>query len=316
MLNNILHTKVFLLLLALGLWLGTPVSAAASGGPVVILLSDSEAAYEQQAALFSEELEMPVQVFNLHGDLGRDPGLKGKIFAVRPALIFALGAKAAYAAKIWTQDRQDIPVLFAMVLNWQRYKLLDGSRNIAGVAAEISPGAQFVNMTMFLPTMRRIGLLYGPQSETILIRAREAAALLGLELVAERIDRAGDFQRSFKRLAGKVDAFWLLNDPVVYTLANMDWLEERCLKEKLLCVGQSQNLARMGLALTVNPDLGQIGGQVAAMARNILLNGQDPGEIGVMEPIGTQLFVNIKTAEHLELSVSPQVLDMATAIIR
>lgn len=315
MLNSSMHKRLLFLFLALGLWVGGPAVAAASGGPIAILLSDSEAAYGQQVSIFSEEIGMPVEVFNLHGDLAHDSGLKERFFAVRPSLIFALGAKAAYAAKLWTQDRQDIPVLFAMVLNWQRYKLLDGSSNIAGIAAEISPGAQFVNMTMFLPSMQRIGLIYSPLSETILSQAKEAAALLGLELVAESIDRSNDFQRAFKRLAGRVDAFWLLKDPVVYTLENMDWLEDRCLKEKLLCVGQTQNLAKMGLALTVNPDFAQIGGQVAAMARNILLHGQKPGEIGVMEPIGTQLFVNIKTAERIGLSVSPQVLDMATSII-
>lgn len=308
--------RLLLLLLAFGLWAGAPALSAGSDGPVAILLSDNEAAYEQQVTLFREEIGLPVRIFNLHGDLAHAPGLKEKLFAVRPSLIFALGAKAAYAAKLWTQDRQDIPVLFAMVLNWQRYKLLDGSNNIAGIAAEISPGAQFVNMTMFLPTMRRIGLLYSPLSETILAEAREAAALLGLELIAEPVDRAGNFQRAFKQLAGRVDAFWLLNDPVVYTLENMDWLEDRCLKEKLLCVGQTQNLAKMGLTLAVNPDVGQIGGQIAAMARNILLHGQKPGEIGVMEPIGTQLFVNVKTAKRIELPISPQVLDMATAIIR
>ncbi len=319
MLNNRIHQKLlflFLPLMALGLWISTPVPATAAEGSVAILLSDSEAVYEQQASLFNEELGLPVQVFNLHGDLAHDPNLKKKLFAVRPSLIFALGAKAAYAAKLWTQDHQDIPVLFAMVLNWQHYKLLTGSSNIAGVAAEISPGVQFVNMTLFLPSIRRIGLLYSPLSETIFAQAREAAAVLDLDLVAESVDRSEDFQRAFKRLEGRVDAFWLLNDPVVYTLENVSWLEGRCLKEKLLCVGQTQNLAKMGLALTVNPDLSQIGGQVAAMARNILLHGQKPGEIGVMEPIGTQLLVNSKTVERIELPIPPQVLDMATSISR
>lgn len=315
MLNNSMHKRVLLIFLMFGLLVGVPAPAAASDGPIAILLSDSETAYGQQVSIFSEEIGLPVQVFNLHGNLAHDPGLKEKLFAVKPALIFALGAKAAYAAKLWTHDRQDIPVLFAMVLNWQRYKLLDGNSNIAGIAAEISPGAQFVNMTMFLPSMRRIGLIYSPLSATILSQAREAASLLGLELVAEPIDRSNDFKRAFKLLAGRIDAFWLLNDPVVYTLENMDWLENRCLKEKLFCVGQTQNLAKMGMAFTVNPDFAQLGGQVAAMARNILLHGQKPGEIGVMEPIGTQLFVNIKTAERIGLSVSPEVLDMATSVI-
>ncbi len=309
--------KILLLLLALGLWAGSVTSVvAAPGGPIAILLSDSEAAYWQQVTIFSEEIGLPVRIFNLHGDITHDPGLKEKLFDCRPSLIFALGAKAAYVAKLWTQDSQEIPVLFALVLNWQRYKLLDGSSNIAGIAAEISPGTQFVNMTMLQPAMRRIGLLYSPLSETIFSQARAAADLLDLELVTERIDRPSDFQRAFKRLAGRVDAFWLLNDPVIYTLDNVDWLEDRCLKEKLLCVGQTQNLARMGLALAVNPDADQIGSQVADMARNILLHGQKPQEIGVMDPIGTQLIVNLKTVKHIELPVSPQVLDMATVVIR
>lgn len=311
MLQRLIH-----LFMLLGLCLGAPAPAVAAARPVAILLSDSEAAYGQQVAIFSEELGMPVQIFNLQGDPARDPELKKNLFAARPSLIFALGAKAAYAAKLWTQNRQDIPVLFAMVLNWQRYKLLDGSRNVAGIAAEISPGTQFVNMLMFLPAMRRIGIIYSPLSEAILAQAGEAATLLGLELVAEPVDRAGNFQHAFKRLAGRVDAFWLLNDPFVYTMENVTWLEERCLKEKLLCVGQTRNLARMGLALTVNPDAGQIGGQAAAMARNILLHGQKPRDIGVMEPLGTQLFVNITTAKRIGLPLSPQVLDMATSIIR
>jgi len=316
MLSKLLNKRLLFILMVLGIWVVTPAQAAEPRGPVAILLSGNEKAYEQQVSIFREEIGMPVQVFNLHGDLSHDPGLKEKLFAVRPSLIFALGAKAAYAAKIWTKDRQDIPVLFAMVLNWKRYKLLDGSSNISGVAAEISPGTQFINMTLFSPAIRRIGIIYSSRSETILNQAKEAAALLGLELVAEPIERSGDFQRVFKRLSGQVDAFWVLNDPVVYTLENLDWLENRCLKEKLLCVGQSQNLARMGLALTINPDVLQIGAQAAAMARNILLHGQKPRVIGAMEPIGTQLFVNIKTAERIDLSIPIEALNIATSIIR
>ena len=124
-----------------------------------------------------------------------------------------------------------------------------------------------------------------------------------------------DFQRAFKKISGQVDAFWVLNDPVVFTLDNLDWLEARCLKEKLLCVGQSKNLAKLGLTLSVNPEISQIGTQAAAMAKNIVLRAQKPSEIGVMEPIGTQLLVNRKTADRIGLTLSPQALQMATSVI-
>lgn len=291
--------------------------AGAEGRPVAaILLSDSEDAYIQAATAFDDTSTFTVRLFDLQGDIEADPGLKGRLFATRPALIFALGAKAAYAAKLWTLDRQEIPVIFAMVLNWQRYNLLEGSANITGIGAETAPGTQFVNMTMFSPLVRRIGVVHGPHSIQLLAQAREAAALLSLELVSESISRSDHFQRAYKKIAGQVDAFWILNDPVLYTLENIDWLEGRCLKDKILCVGQSANIARLGVTLSVNADISQIGAQAAAMAKNIVENGQSPGALGVMDPLATQVLLNLKTADKIGLPLSAQTLDLATMVIR
>jgi putative ABC transport system substrate-binding protein len=313
--NHPILNNLILQLLAIACWTGSALAALPQADPIAILLSDSDAAYRQQATAFSREVDIPCQIFDLQGDINKDPGLKERLFQAKPVLIYALGAKAAYLAKLWTRERQQVPVLFAMVLNWQRYHLLEGQSNIAGIAAEMAPGTQFANMTMFSPAVKRIGLLYSQGSTVLLELAKKEATLLGLELVAEPIDRSQDFQRGFKKIAGKVDAFWVLNDPVLYTLENLDWLEERCLQERLLCVGQSQNLAKAGLTLTVNPDTAQIATQAAAMATNILVNHQQISEIKVMEPLGTQLLLNLKTAARIGLVISPQARSMATTVI-
>jgi ABC-type uncharacterized transport system substrate-binding protein len=313
--NHPILKKLILLLLATLCWTGSALAALPTAGPIAILLSDSDAAYQEQASTFSREVDIPCQLFNLHGDINNDPGLKDRLLHAKPVLIYALGAKAAYLAKLWTRERQEIPVLFAMVLNWQRYNLLEGNTNVAGIAAEVAAGTQFANLTMFSPSVKRIGLLYSPYSAALLTQARKEAALLGLELVAEPIEQAQDFQHGFKKITEQADAFWVMNDPVLYTLENLNWLEERCLKQKLLCVGQTKNLAKRGLTLTVNPEMNQIGTQAAAMVQNILRRGQKPSEIRVMEPLGTQLIVNRKTAERIGLALSPQALNMATTVI-
>jgi ABC-type uncharacterized transport system substrate-binding protein len=306
---------ILFLLIVVNAWPGPVFAAGGQEATVAILLSDSEEAYAQPATVFREEIGRPAQVFNLHGDISHDPALKERLLAERPSLIFALGAKAAYVAKLWTEEKRDIPIIFAMVLNWQRYQLLEGRDNIAGIAAEMAPGTQFVNMTMFSPAVRRIGLIYSLQSVQIYEQAEQAASLLGLTLVAEPIERSKEFQRAFKKISGDVDAFWVLNDPVVYTLENLDFLGDRCINEKLLCMGQMENIARMGLTLSVNPDARQIGAQAAAMARNILEHGQRPTELGVMDPLGTQISVNLTTAGRIGLEISPHALDMATFVI-
>jgi ABC-type uncharacterized transport system substrate-binding protein len=289
--------------------------AAEPTGPVAILLSDSEDVYSQPVAAFRQEINLPVQIFNLEGDIKNDPTLKDRLLNSRPALIFALGAKAAYLAKIWTGNHQDIPVIFTMVLNWQRYDLLD-QRNMVGIATELAPGTQFANMTIFSPKVQRIGVIHSSYSSQIIEQAQQAADLLGLELIDVSVERTSDFRRAFKKLSSQVDAFWVLNDPLIYTLDNMDWLEQRCVLEKLLCVGQTTNSAKMGFALAINPDIQHIGNQAAAIAKNIIIHGQPPKEIGVMPPLATLIYLNLGTAQQIGLRLSPEAMDMATSLIR
>ncbi len=313
-----LRIKIAGLLLILGLW-NAPVhtcGADAAPGPIAVLLSDTEEAYTKPVASFIDEIQMPVEIFNLKGEIDNAPSQMTKIFAIQPALIFALGAKAAYTAKVWTADRPHIPVVFAMVLNWQRYKLLDGQENIAGIASEVAPGTHLVNMTIASPRVKRVGVIYSKaHSSEIIQQAKQAAEILRLEVVDIPINRPKEFRQVYKQIAEKIDGFWMLADPVVYTLENVDWLEKRCTKDQIVCIGQSRNIAEMGILLAVNPDIANIGLQAASMAKNIVLKHRPPRQIGVMPPLGTQLVLNAKTADKIGLDLNNTVLDMANDII-
>ena len=291
-----------------------PLFAADPKPPVAVLLSDDESVYHGPMKAFLAEIGHPAHVFNLQGDIRKDPALKHKLFSINPRLIFALGAKAAFTAKLWTQNRQDIPVLFALVLNWQRYKLLD-QKNMAGIEAEVSPGTKFAHITMFSPKIKKIGMIYSPQSREILQQAKKAAEILNIKIYDKRIYRSKDFKRSFKEVREHVDAFLVLSDPVVYTLENMDWLRTRCIKEKLPCIGKSKNIAEHGLILSITPDIADLGSQAASVALNIINRGQRPDLIGVMSPLGTQIIINRTTAERIGLKLRQNSLDMATQVI-
>ncbi|MFZ5797856.1 MAG: ABC transporter substrate-binding protein [Thermodesulfobacteriota bacterium] len=283
---------------------------------IAVLLSDSEKAYEEPLRTFTDSVALEVRVFNLQGDIRNDPGLKTKLFADTPSLIFALGAKAAFVAKLWTRDRQDIPVLFAMVINWQRYKLLDDQSNIAGISSEVNPGNQFLNLSILAPRIRRIGVIYSPRhSKEIVAETRKAVGMLGMELVERPISREQDFRRVYRELSASIDGLWVLNDPLIYTLDNMSWVEARCIADRLVCIGQSRNLAEIGLMLSVRPDTGNIGAQAASMVKNILNRGQSPAAIGVMEPLGTNISINLRTAKRVGVELSDQALNLATEVI-
>ncbi|CAK8711498.1 ABC transporter substrate-binding protein [Candidatus Electrothrix laxa] len=310
-----MHAKIFLLLLSM-LYGQLPVAlyAADSEHPIALLLSDNESVYHATMKAFRTEIDHSVHVFNLQGNIKKDPTLKHKLFLIHPRLIFALGAKAAFTAKLWTRENQDIPVLFALVLNWQRYNLMD-QKNMVGIAGEIAPGTKFANITIFSPDIKRIGVIYSSHSREVLQQAKEAAKIFNIELYVKKINRSKDFKRSFKKIREKVDAFLVLNDPVIYTLENMDWLKIRCIKEKLPCIGQSKNIAEHGLVLSINPDLTDIGSQAASIAKNIINRHQRPDLIGVMAPLGTQIIINRTTAKRIGLILHQTSLDMATQVI-
>jgi putative ABC transport system substrate-binding protein len=296
------------------MWSALPAWSAQES--VAVLLSDSEAVYEQPLVQLKAKLKHRVDIFNLEGDIHRAPQVMSQVMASKPALIVAFGAKAAYFAKVATQENQEIPVIFSMVLNWQRYRLLEGQTNLAGIDAEVSPGTQLLSMNLLFPNVKRLGVVYSKtHSDATMQEAVKAANLVGIEVSSESIERAKELKQAYRRLAGEVDAIWLPTDPVLYTLENVHWLKRQCLKDRLICIGQSGNVVRLGLLLAVNPDIPSIGAQTAALVEQILDYGIKPSQIGVQDPLGTRLTLNAKTAKKIGLELTESTLILVDEVV-
>jgi ABC-type uncharacterized transport system substrate-binding protein len=297
---------------------GAPAAAVPQGQPaptVAVILSDSEAAYSLPLKTFQAEVAVPVRVFSLRGDIDRAPALMTEVLSLQPSLILALGAKAAFAAKIWTRDRPDLPVLFAMVLNWQRYGLMDGQENIFGIDSEMEPGIQFAHLLTLSPDVKRIGVVYNSDfSSTAMVKARENARILGVQLVERVIRHPHQLERAYLEISQQIDALLIPADPVVYTLENVAWLEKRCIRDRLICIGQSRNAARLGILMAVDPDIPNIGAQAASLTRSIVAGKLRPSDIGVMQPLGTKIYLNLRTAEKVGLRPSRAAVNMATEV--
>jgi len=286
------------------------------GRPVVALLSDDSAVYMQALNSFKLKIGKPVRVYNLKGNIEKAPAILNSIMQLKPALIFALGAKAAWFSKTATRRHPETAVVFSMVLNHQRYQLDDGQPNIAGISANIAPGTQLFNLSLFSPDIKRIGMIYSEaHSASALKKAQHAAGLLGITLVAQPIKRAKEFPRAWRKISGRIEAFWVLNDPVLYTLNNIYWLKDRCLKERVICTGQSDNITRLGVLLSINPDINTVGAQASSVANDILNRKRKAADIGITDPIGTRLTLNESTARKIGLKISESARSIVTDVI-
>jgi len=315
MTGRILRNKIIVLLFVIA-WLVAPTVLAGSEQPIAILVSDGGKAYSGPIESFTEEVNLPVEIYNLKGDVRRATEVMTEIISRKPQLIFALGAKAAVISKVWTADHQEIPVIFAMVLHWERYDLIDRQGNVAGIAYDVAPGTHLANLSMLSPEINKVGIVFSREySNRFIESARKSAEILNLELVEKVIENPQEFQRAFKGMEDKIDSYWILPDPVVYSLENISWLERRCINDRIICLGPSENVAKLGIVLSVDPDQKNLGSQAASITKSILKNKQKPGRIGVMPPIGTRLFINLKTAKKIGLQVSQNTLDQATKVI-
>jgi len=316
MTGRILHNKIIILLFVIACLVAPAMLLAGSEQPIVILVSDGEEAYSGPIESFSGEVNLPVEIYNLKGDVRRAPEVMTQIIKRKPQLIFALGAKAAVISKVWTADHPEIPVIFAMVLNWERYDLIGPQGNVAGIAYDAAPGTHLANLSMLSPEINHVGIIYSREHSSKLIEsARKSAGILNLKLVEKVIENPQEFQRAFKGMEDRIDSYWILPDPVVYTLENISWLERRCVNDRIICLGPSENVAKLGVVLSVDPDQKNLGNQAASITKSILQYNQEPGKIGVMPPIGTRLFINLKTADKIGLQISRNILDQATKII-
>lgn len=289
-----------------------PSALAAGKSTPVVLLSSGEAVYKEAGEAFIGQIDRPVKVYNLEGmpNSSAAVAVMNDLTAARPpSLIFAVGAQAAVLGKKWTEKRLEIPVFFALVLNWAQYNLLD-QENMAGIAFELSPADYLKNITVFSPDTKTIGVIYSKaHSKQTIEAAREEAAALDVQLVTAVISHPEEFRYHFKKMAPRIDGFWIPADPVVFTLDNFFWLQDQCDKKNIICLGPSENSVKKGLPIAMSASPADIGALAAKVARLIIDKHLPPKSFGIIPPLSAKLNCNLKTLQKLQPAMNHQVLE-------
>jgi putative ABC transport system substrate-binding protein len=293
-------------LMAAALWLMAEPAAAR----VLIIQSDELPQYDAPTAAFQQAAGTDTVVVNIAGS--RDHGerrLREAVAADSPRAVYALGAQAAYLAR---QVLPDTPMVFSMVVGWQRYGFERGP--VTGVAVEIPVEALFTRFKLMLPGLDRLGVIYSTSTDAKLIeRAREAAAELKIELVEEDVLASDEVPGAYRRMHTEIDALWMLPDPVVVTRTNFAHLAEQTRKHDVMFLAFSENFVRAGALLSVAPSYATMGWQAAALLERLLADPDNPP--AVQPPMGSKLVVNAETARGLDLDLDAATIGMADEIV-
>jgi putative ABC transport system substrate-binding protein len=240
-------------------------------------------------------------------DVG-DKFLTEEIRRLKPRLIVAVG----YDALSRVREIKDIPVVFFMALNAQN--IVEGRGNITGVDIALPVERQLEEIRTVLPRARRIGVVYDPRETGYLFEeAVSAASESGLSLVGRPVERSEEVIPAVNSLLGRMDVLWMFPDITVINYETVKYMMFFSYENKVPIYAFSEKYVKNSALMATGIDVYDIGRQAAEMAIRVL-NGEAPEGIPIDHPRKVPLFLNMRTADKLGVTVPEEAIEEASKI--
>lgn len=284
-----------------------PLSAHAT--EVAILKSSDIAAYNQAIAGFKATLpgNLTLTEYDLQGDLEKGRKLARRIRVSNPALVLAVGLKAAKAAQM---EIMDTPIVYVMVLDPAKHGL--SAPNITGVLLEVPVERQLNAIKSLLPHVKHIGTLYDPAKTAAAIN--EAQRLMKhsnhADLRATPVSSEKEVPAALGRLLESVGALWLIPDSTVLNDESLRFILNSALEAHVPVIGFSREFAKTGALLCLSVNYQDIGRQAGQLMRRIL-DGRTAVPLKPIPPDRIEMTLNLKTAKFLGIEIPKEMENRA-----
>lgn len=299
-----------LMILIMALWIGgchvvqPQTTEHDQTNSVLIINSDSSVPrYEIAEAAFLTTLQHPNVVrINLQDDQLPVETVLDVLQQQSPKVIYCIGAKALGAVQYVAPDTS---VVYSSVLSWRQFL---NQPKYYGVTSEIATAAQLAWFKHFFPKMKRIGVLYSNANQDLVREASQSAQQLELTLEYEKINIDSARTEQIKQLLSKVDALWILPDPIVLeSQERTKQLFELADKENVAVLGYHPVFMEFGATLSINADLATTGRQAALIVQSIIEQQQQTSSIQF--PAGSNISLNLRKVQDYQLQLNPEALN-------
>jgi len=237
-------------------------------------------------------------IFDLKGKMKVGHKIVRNVRAEKPDIILTIGVLATTIAK---EEIKDIPIVFCMVINHERFQLTGA--NITGIAAEIPIEKQLMGFQTVFRALKDLGVIYDPsKTGNIIVNTEKEVEDIGINLVKYEINSSEEVPEAVKYLTGRIDALWLLPDSTVLTKKSFDFIKSTALENKIPLLCTSDVFVKAGALAAIFSDYKCVGRQAARLAGEIL-SQTSPGPPGIVNPDSFKLAINTDTAEKLGLEL-------------
>jgi putative ABC transport system substrate-binding protein len=184
------------------------------------------------------------------------------------------------------------------------------SRELAGKRLELLKEA--------VPKIARVAVFYDPTIRPSVIEAKEAlpvaARALGLTVRSWEVRDADGFERAFASLnKERLDGLYVSGGPLIRD--NRKRIAGFALKSRLPSMYQTREAVDVGGLIYYGPDLADSYRRIAGYVDKIL-KGAKPADLPVQQASKFELFINLKTAKQIAVTIPQSMLYRADKVIK
>ncbi|HHX04401.1 MAG TPA: BMP family ABC transporter substrate-binding protein, partial [Tissierellia bacterium] len=115
-------------------------------------------------------------------------------------------------------------------------------------------------------------------------------------------------------LMQRTDALYIITDNLI--ASSVELVIQKANEKGVVTLGSERGMVETGLLLTHSIDYKELGRQTARMAERILIQGADVASMPVEYLENTQLIINKKTMETLQIEIPQDILAEAELVER
>jgi putative ABC transport system substrate-binding protein len=296
--------------------------------PTIGFLSASTAAAEQaRRAAFVQRLgelgwvegrSVMIEYRAAEGVVERAGEIASEFTRLKVDVIVMAGDAQLLAAKRATTS---VPIVFPAagdpVGNGVVASLARPGGNITGLSVQLpdTAGKRVELLREIFPGLRRLAIFGNVANPVVALEmdaAQTAAQTLRLDVIRSEFRRSEEISSAIEALIGRADALYVCVEPLV--IANRPRIYKLALAARLPVVHSYRDDIEAGALISYGPDIRDLYRRAAGLVDKIL-RGAKPADIPVEQPTKLDLAINLKTAQTLGITVSPNLLLRADEVI-
>ncbi|MCB1179490.1 MAG: peptide ABC transporter substrate-binding protein, partial [Leptospiraceae bacterium] len=213
------------------------------------------------------------------------------------------------ATKIAKENLKKTPIIFSMV-NAPKSLGLEND-NVCGVSMDISVSEFFQTLNDIDPNIKTIQSFYSTEDGEYSAGEGEYTDLkYKLLFNKKKITDKKDFKKELSSLAGKIDAFLMVNDPL-YGKNEFEELSKFCKENKIILMTSFPALVKVGATFGISPDYSKIGVLTGMMANRIHSKSSNCEKERVQLPDQSSFFLNEDYAKASGIEIPNSIVERA-----